>query len=195
MARIVIVQGHPDPAGRHLCHALADAYAAGAAGAGHVVERIEIAALDFPWLRSKAEFERGPLPPSLAPSQAAIGAADHLVLVYPLWLGTLPAVLKAFLEQVLRPGFAFTIAGKGGASWQKALTGKSARIVVTMGMPALAYRWYFGAHGLKNLKRNILAFSGIAPARDSLFGMVEAADERKRQRWLGDMRRLGAAAR
>jgi putative NADPH-quinone reductase len=32
--RIVIIQGHPDPAGGHLCHALADAYAAGARGQG-----------------------------------------------------------------------------------------------------------------------------------------------------------------
>ena len=37
--RIAIVQGHPDPAGKHLCHALADAYADGAARAGHAVDR------------------------------------------------------------------------------------------------------------------------------------------------------------
>jgi putative NADPH-quinone reductase len=38
----------------------------------------------------------------------------------------------------------------------------SARAVVTMGMPAFAYRWYFGAHGLKSLTQN-LALVGITP--------------------------------
>jgi putative NADPH-quinone reductase len=48
--------------------------------------------------------------------------------------------------------------------WRKLLKGKSARIVVTMGMPTLFYRWYFRVHSLKNLERNILAFCGIRPA-------------------------------
>lgn len=194
MARIVVVQGHPDPAGGHLCHALADAYAQAGIAHGHAVDRVDVGRLDFPWLRTKADFEHGAVPLSLAPAQAAIGAADHLAIVYPLWLGTLPAILKAFLEQTLRPGFAFDYR-PGSQFPRRRLAGKSARIVVTMGMPALAYRWYFGAHGLKNLKRSILGFAGIGPIRDTLFGMAEAADDAKRARWLGEMRRLGAAGR
>lgn len=191
MARIAIIQGHPDPAGHHLCHALADAYAEGAAL--HEVQRIEVARLEFPWLRTKQEFERGALPQALGPAQQAIAAADHLLIVYPLWLGTMPALLKAFFEQVFRPGFALDY-GAGG--WPKKRFGrKTARIVVTMGMPALVYRWYFLAHSLKSLERNILRFSGIHPIRESLFGMVEAAGETKRRRWLAKMRALGAAAR
>ena len=54
--QIAIIQGHPDPAGHHFCHALADAYAKGAEAAGHQVQRIEIAHLDFPLLRT---HERG----------------------------------------------------------------------------------------------------------------------------------------
>ncbi|MCW5771131.1 MAG: NAD(P)H-dependent oxidoreductase, partial [Rhodospirillaceae bacterium] len=139
-------------------------------------------------------FEHEPVPTALAPAQAAIGAADHLVIVYPLWLGTMPAILKAFLEQVFRPGFAFS-AGEGGGWPRRKLKGKSARVVVTMGMPAFVYRWYFGAHGLKSLERNILAFAGIGPISESLFGMVEAVSAAKRRGWIEAMRRLGAAAR
>jgi putative NADPH-quinone reductase len=194
MARIVVVQGHPDPAGGHLGHALADAYAEGAIAGGHAVDRVEVARLAFPWLESKREFENGTVPPALAPAQAAIGAADHLVLFHPLWLGAAPAILKAFLEQVIRPGFAFDYRPESRFP-RRRLLGKSARIVVTMGMPALAYRWWFGAHGLKNLKHDVLGFAGIRPVRDTLFGMVETADAAKRGRWLATMRRLGAAAR
>jgi putative NADPH-quinone reductase len=177
MARLLIIQGHPDPAGGHLCHALADAYARGARQAGHAVTRVDVAALDFPWLRTKEAFDTGPLPDVLRPAQEAIGHADHLCIVYPLWHGTFPAVLKAFLEQVFRPGFAYVL---GGRSWRRRLRGKSARIVVTMGMPVLVYRWYFGAHGLKGLERSILGFCGIGPIRESLFGSIEAASATKR---------------
>jgi len=194
--RIAIVQGHPDPAGGKLCHALADAYAEGAAAAGHQVERVDVAQLAFPLLRSHADFYGGgTVPPSLAPAQAAIGAADHLVIVYPLWLGAMPALLKGFFEQVFRPGFAFDPPGGDGKRWRKRLAGKSARIVVTMGMPALLYRWYFGAHSLKSLERNILRFVGICPIRESLYGGVEAAGAAKRAQWIEEMRTLGRAAR
>ena len=79
--------------------------------------------------------------------------------------------------------------------WTKRLKGKTARIIVTMGMPALVYRWYFGAHSLKSLERNILGFSGIGPIKESLFGMVEGVGDAKRQKWLTKMRSLGSLAR
>jgi putative NADPH-quinone reductase len=189
---IVVLQGHPDPAGGHFCEALADAYADGARAAGHELRTIEVAKLDFPLLRSKSDYEGGTVPPALADVQEAIAWADHLLIVYPLWLGEMPALLKGLLEQVLRPGFAYRT-GPGQRA-VRPLKGKSARVVVTMGMPALAYRWYFGAHGLKNLRRNVLAFVGIGPVRASLIGIVEGIDARRRARWLGAMRRLGAQA-
>ena len=188
----MIIQGHPDPAGGRLCHALADAYAQGAEQAGHTVIRIEVANLPFPWLRTANDFEAGQLPDALRPAQQAIGTADHLCIVYPLWMGTLPAILKAFLEQVFRPGFAFSI---GARAWRRPLKGKSARIVVTMGMPVLIYRWYFGAHGLKSLERSILAFVGVSPIRESLIGRVEDRSVTSRGRWLIRMQALGRAGR
>lgn len=85
-------------------------------------------------------------------AQEIIAWANHLVIIYPLWLGTMPALLKAFLEQVARPGFAIS-RETGGVSWKRMPAGRSARVVITMGMPTLVYRWWFGAHSLKNLER------------------------------------------
>jgi putative NADPH-quinone reductase len=76
-----------------------------------------------------------------------------------------------------------------------ALAGKSSRIIVTMGMPALIYRWYFGAHGLKNLKQNILSFVGIKPNRHTLIGMIEGISDAKRKGWLAAVNRLGGQGR
>lgn len=187
--RIVVLQGHPDPQGNRFGHALAEAYARGAEEAGREVVRIAVAELDFPLLRSKEEWETGAPPPSILEAQQAIRWAEHLVILYPLWLGTMPALFKGFLEQVFRPGFAIGAAEPGRMA-KKLLTGKSARIIVTMGMPAFFYRWYFRAHGVKGLKRNVLAFSGISPVRTSLIGTVEA-NETHRQNWLIQMHALG----
>jgi putative NADPH-quinone reductase len=190
--RVVIIQGHPDSARRHFCHSLADAYAEGAAAGGNSVTRIDVANLDFPMLRSQTEFESGTLPESLNGARDAIVSADHIVLVFPLWLGTMPALVKSFLEQIMRPGIAFAYQSKGLP--RKLLTGRSARIVVTMGMPAFAYRFYFFAHAMRALNRNILGFVGIGPIRTTLFGMVSDATDARRRRWLAQMRTLGRRA-
>ena len=187
--RIAIIQGHPDPAGHHLLHAMAEAYAEGAAAAGHAVRRIEVASLDFPLLRTQAEFESGALPPTLSQPREDMRWAEHWVFLFPLWHGTLPALFKGFLEQIFRPGFAIEYTK---ARFPKPLlAGRSARIVVTMGMPALIYRWYFGAAGLRSFERSMLGFSGIKPIRERLYGLT-FADDKKRARWIEDMRRHGA---
>jgi putative NADPH-quinone reductase len=63
------------------------------------VSRVEIAGFEFPLLRTLEEFKSGTLPASLKPTVDAIVAADHLVLIFPLWLGTLPALVKGFLSR------------------------------------------------------------------------------------------------
>jgi putative NADPH-quinone reductase len=191
--RIAIIQGHPDRSGSHLCHALADAYGAGAESAGFEVRSVRIAELSFPLIKSSQDFKDGERPACIQEAQRVILRSGHLLLVFPLWLGTMPALVKGFLEQVFRYDFAFE--PKANGRYEKKLKGRSARVVVTMGMPALAYRWYFRAHSLKSLERNILKFAGIAPVRETLFGMVENAGPGKRARWLEKMRALGAAGR
>jgi putative NADPH-quinone reductase len=191
--RILLILGHPDPKGGHLCQALAQAYADGATAAGHSLRRVDVAQLDFPVLRSAEEFEHGPLPPVLKPVQDDIDWAQHLVVFFPLWLGDMPALLKAFLEQVARPGFAFRDDGNGGFG-KKGLSGRSARVVVTMGMPALVYRWYFRAHSVKSLERNVLGFVGFAPVHETLIGLVDRMQAQERERWFDKLRSLGRKA-
>lgn len=190
--KITIIQGHPDPRARHFGHALAHAYSSGAVGAGHKVRQIEIAQLKFPLLRRHADWKDGGLPAGLRAAQADIAWADHLVIIFPLWLGTMPALLKAFLEQVFRPGFALVY--EGHRFPQKGLVGKSARVVVTMGMPAFWYRWFFRAHGVRGLERSILGFCGVKPVRETLIGLVEAKDGAAREKWLAKLEAHGRSA-
>lgn len=188
--RILLIQGHPDTSQDHLCHALAHAYAAGATGAGHEVRTTTVALLDFPLLRSQHDWEEGTVPPALTQAQDDIQWSQHMVMFFPLWLGDMPALFKGFLEQVARPGFAF--AGKRlDIRGTRPLAGRSARVVVTMGMPALVYRLYFGAHSVKSLKRNILRFVGIKPVSQTLIGMVGRSDTGKVSGLVVKMEALG----
>lgn len=189
--RILLIQGHPDAARAHLCCALEDSYAQGALAGGHEVRRIQVGALSFPLLQSQQEWEHGELPESLRQSQADITWAQHLVFFFPLWLGDMPALLKGFLEQVARPGFAVAPADGSKDFPRKALKGRSAHVVVTMGMPAFIYKLYFQAHAIKSMKRNILGFVGIAPVRDTLIGAAAQLSSEKASYWLGRMEKSG----
>jgi putative NADPH-quinone reductase len=173
---IVILDGHPHRQPDHFLHALARAYATGANAEGHSVRWIKLADLTVPLLNSLQDWEDEDLPEHLRGAQQAIEWAQHLAIFFPLWLGDMPAALKALLEQLLRPGFAFHSAG--GTRWTKGLSGRSARIVVTMGMPAFVYRFYYGALGTRLLRRNILNFVGISPVRTTLIGNVEGSTKR-----------------
>lgn len=189
MRRILVLDGHPDPDRGRFVHALAEAYAEGAAAAGHRLTRIDLSALDIPPLRSERDWN-GPAEGDVARVQSALAGAEHIVILYPLWLGDVPAALKALLEQVLRPGFAFPVGGRGLG--KGLLKGKSARLVVTMGMPAAIYRFFFLAHGLRSLERNILRFVGIRPVAWTLVGSVAGIGPEARRRWLDKLRLLGA---
>ncbi len=186
---VVIIQGHPDTNESHLCHALADAYAQGAESAGHKVTLVNVAALNFPILRTQSEFESGVVPEELRAASKALASAGHVALVFPLWLGTMPALLKAFLEQLLRPGVAFEYQAKGLP--KKLMSGKSARVIVTMGMPSLVFRIFYRAHGLRGLKRSILQFVWFNPVRFSYFGMVASVAPQKRGEWIEQLREAG----
>ena len=189
--RIALIQGHPDPAASHLCHALADAYAEAAKAAGHQVTTIALARLDVPLLSRQEDFHGRAVLPQLAEVHGQLLAAEHIVLVFPLWLGTMPALVKAFLEQVIRPAEARpSMEGFPG----RVLAGRSVRIVVTMGMPSLFYRLWFGAHGVLGLKRSVFGFVGARPVRVSYFGAVAQANGGRRAKWLRTMRRLGELA-
>lgn len=178
--RILIIEGHPDPAASHFNAALAEAYARGAREGGHEIRRLKVGELDFPVPRDVSDWSSGLPPAAISEAQAHVRWAEHLVILYPLWLGDMPALLKGFFEQIARPGFAFL--EESGGFPKGLLGGRSARVIVTMGMPAFIYHWYFHAHSLKSLQHNILEFVGIRPVRTTVIGMVEAsADARAKQ--------------
>jgi putative NADPH-quinone reductase len=189
--RILIINGHPDPSPKRYCAALAQAYAEGAAASGHEVRRLNVGELNFPIIRSRGEFEDSDPPPVIAKAQEAILWAEHIVLIHPLWLGAAPAFLKGFFEQTFRYGFAVPQPGEGIPHGK--LSGRSARLIVTMGMPGALYASLFGGFGVRAMKRGILGLAGIKPIEHTYIGNVETSIDARRD-WLEKVAKLGAAA-
>ena len=187
---IVIIQGHPDPDGNRFCRSLANAYVNGAKAKGYEAKTIDIAQIKFPILRTQAEFMHGVVPKPIIRAQQLIQSAEHLFIIYPLWLGTMPAYLKAFFEQVFRPNFE---ANKNTAEtpWERQISEKTAHIAITMGMPEMIYRAYFPTQGTKSMEGSILAFSGIKTIQQSLIGNVDSISDAERKQWLTKMELAG----
>ncbi|MDR3528919.1 MAG: NAD(P)H-dependent oxidoreductase [Rhizomicrobium sp.] len=191
--RIFLLDGHPDPSPERLCAGLVDAYAAGALRSGHEVRRFDLGMMTIPLVRSKTDFDNGKAQGDAARVQDAITWANHIVIVHPLWMGNVPAMLKGLFEQVFRHDFVLT--DPTDLKSKKRLQGKTAHLVVTMGMPSLLYRWYFGAHAVRAVEQNVLALSGIRPTRRTLIGSVEKMSDDTCDAWFSKMQAAGAKAR
>ena len=192
MKTVCVIDGHPDPDPDRLIHALCNAYQDGAVKAGHHLTTIRIADLAVCPLETKASFTDPP-DPLIQSERDKIRQADHVMLAFPLWLGSMPSKTRAFFEQAARDSF-FLATDQGNRWPRRFMKGKSARIVVTMGMPALAYRTLMGSASLRAVERGILGISGFKPIRHTIIGGVEDVEPNKCEQWFEDMRVLGGNA-
>ena len=190
--RILVLLGHPDPRPERFCAALARAYVDAAREAGHAVREVDLAQLDAPLLANAAQFAAPDIPSQIGALRDDILWAQHVVLIFPLWLGAPPAKLKALLEQVFRAEFGFAVHARG---WRSNLTGRSIRLVTTMATPTAVFWMAFGGHGLLALQRSVFWPAGFKPIRKTVIGGVEAIGGGGRLAWLARMRRWGAEAR
>lgn len=189
-SKIAVLLGHPDV--DSYCGAIARAYVDGARAAGAEVREIRLAELSFDPVLRHGYNEIQALEPDLVEAQAAIAWADVLVFAYPTWWGGPPALLKGFVDRVFLPGFAFKYR-ENSRFWDRLLTGRSARLLVTMDTPHWYYRLVVGQPGHRMMSRAILGFSGVKPVRTSVFGPVRQSTGASRDRWLARAAALGGA--
>ncbi|MFN6944669.1 MAG: NAD(P)H-dependent oxidoreductase [Cytophagaceae bacterium] len=187
MKKILIIQGHPDK--ESFCHALAEVYCKGAQTEGAEVRILNTGELDFNPNLSYGYRQRTPLEPCLEKAQADVLWAEHIVIVYPVWWGMAPAVLKGFLDRVFLPGFAFQ-KRPNSLWWDKLLKGRTARIITTMDQPTWYYRLVYGRPSTKAIKKLTLEFCGIKPVKVTSIGPIRLSKERFREKWLEKVGKL-----
>ncbi len=188
MKKILIVSGHPNP--DSLSEKLREYYRQGAEAAGSVVREIIVRDLDFDLVLHKGYKRQNQLEDDIIRSQDLIAWAEHVVWIYPNWWGTYPALFKAFLDKVLWPGFAFRYR-PGIMKWDKLLTGRSARVIITMDTPLWYYRLRQMRPGHAAIKRATLEFCGFKPVRITSLGPVKRANETTINKWLNRVEKLG----
>ncbi len=187
--RVVVILGHPRGAAS-LSGALAEAYANGARAAGWHVDFFDLSTQRFDVNLVHTSPRQQALEQDLERIREAIDRADHLAFVYPTWWGTMPALMKGFLDRILLPGWAFAVT-TGGSGYEGLLRGKTAQILTTMDTPDFVYRWIYGAPGHRAMARATLSFCGVDVTRISPFGIAKDAPAGARARWIGQARGLG----
>lgn len=188
MKNILIINGHPDK--NSFCFALAENYKKGVEMNGTECKLVHLIDLEFNPILTYGYRVVSTLEPDLKKMQQAILEADHLVIVYPNWWGTYPALLKGFIDRVFLPNFAFKYLENSPLP-AKLLKGKTARIIVTMDTP----KWYYWlinkSPGHNSMKKAILEFCGIKPVKITVFSGIKSSDEAKRKKWLEEVEELG----
>src|SRR5690554_6646731 len=174
MKKILIIQGHPDR--DSFCHALQEAYQNGALQSGAQVRQIHTSELDFNPNLAFGYRKRIPLEPSLQQAQDDILWAEHIVMVYPVWWGMVPAVLKGFIDRVFLPGFAFK-KRPNSLWWDKLLKGRTASIISTMDQPPWYYWLVYQRPSHNAIKKLTLEYCGISPVRLTSIGPLKHAKE------------------
>ena len=178
---VLILIGHPRK--ESLTAALAESFAVGAKAAGADTKLLYVCELEFdpnvthptPHL----QFDE----PDITRSRELILWADHLVFVYPTWWGTMPALLKGYIDRIFISGFSF-LETEGGTGYEPLLRGKSAQMITTMDTPKFVYNLIYRAPGHHALGTATLKFSGFKVKKPIRYGMVRYSDEAKRKEWI-----------
>ena len=188
MKKVLIINGHPDPNSYN--YALHAAYQQGALSAGKQVKEIKLANLRFDPNLSNGYKVKQVLESDLVDAQESILWADHIVWIYPLWWGTMPGLLKSFLDRVLLPGFAFKYRQNSNL-WDKLLAGRTSEVICTLDYPVWYFKWFLGEGGVKVMRKMVLDFCGLKTTKTTYFGPVRNSTEEQRGLWLKKVETIG----
>lgn len=193
--RILIILAHPRPGSFN--HALAQAAADAARTLGHEVTLRDLHAEGFDPILPADEAKKGAALPLLVAEHCRLLAqADGLIVVHPNWWGMPPAILKGWVDRVMRPGVAYEfLEGDDGQGVPRGLLrAKTALILNTGDTEPTRERLVFG-DPLEGLwARCILGLCGVNDVRRRLFGVVVTSTAQERQQWLDQARAMVAQA-
>lgn len=167
MKRLAVINGHPDPRPERFCGALSEAYANGASAGGWQTRRVNVGELS---LSSIAAIDRGEAARGdIAAALCDIEWANRLAIIYPLWFDRAPDGLRALFDRLSMR--------------------RRAHVIVTMDMPAFAYRSLLRKGAPKNA--NGLSIPGVIVEEPVMIGCVRTITQDQRRGWLETARECG----
>lgn len=180
----LIIDGHPNP--DSLCAEIARRYSV-AHGDAHV---LALRDLEFDQNMRFGYTRRQELESDLQHAWQLLLDADHVVVVTPVWWGSVPALLKGFFDRLLLPRRAYRIKPNGLP--EGLLSGRTGRVIVTSDSP----RWYLRLAGdttMRHVRQTTLGFCGIRPVHATRLGPVKGSSDDTRAMWLSKVERLARA--
>jgi NAD(P)H dehydrogenase (quinone) len=182
--KIALILGHPNSGS--YCAALADAYAHAAQAAGHELRWLRLHDMHFDPMLHAGYGKPQPLEPDLLKAQETLRWADHWVLIYPIWWGSFPALLKGFFDRVLLPGYAFRYR-PNSSLWDKLLSGRNAQLITTQDTPSWYFRWVMGRPAHHQMRRTILGFCGVKTVGLKEITPIHGSTQVQRDRWMAEV--------
>ncbi|AGB01434.1 NAD(P)H-dependent oxidoreductase [Methanoregula formicica] len=189
--KISLILAHPRPGSFN--HAIAGTAARVLHDAGHIVSVHDLYAEAFDPLLLSEEVPRDTLlPDDIAQHCAEIASADGIVIVHPDWWGMPPAILKGWIDRVLRPGVAYRFAETDSGDGIPAglLKAKAAIVFNTSNTPWQREIEIFGDPLERLWKDCVLVFCGVPVVQRRMFGVVVTSTDAQRKAWLEEVSRL-----
>lgn len=188
MKNILVICGHPDK--KSLNAQLANTYIESVSDT-HNVKHLHLGDLQFNYNLEHGYNKRTELEPDLINAQDDIQWAHHIVWFFPTWWGSYPAVMKAFIDRVFLPGFAFKYREKS-IWWDKYLKQKTAHIITTMHTPYWYYRLFYGKPSINSFKKVTLQFCGISKVKTTILSAPHTKPT-PAQKWIDRIKKMGQA--
>lgn len=182
--KIYILLGHPDSDSFNGC--IADAYYETAKAKGHEVRIQKLGDMQFDPILWKGYKQLQVLEPDLKTAQENILWCNKWLIIYPIWWGSVPAILKGFLDRTLYSGFAYKYHEKDPL-WDKLLRGRSAEIITTCDAPWWWIWWQYRNSDLGTVKNATLEFCGFSPVKVTRISRVRFLKTDERNQRINDV--------
>jgi len=174
-------------------HAIAETAATALRETGHTVIFHDLYAEHFDPVLPYGEIPRDSLlHPVIATHCAEIAAADGIVFVHPNWWGMPPAILKGWVDRVIRAGVAYRLAETDSGEGIPAGLLKAKAVIVfnTSNTPVQREQEVFGDPLERIWKDCIVSFCGIPACHRKMFGVIATSTEEQRKAWLDEVREI-----
>lgn len=175
MTRCLVLNGHPISPSFN--GAVADHYAEQLDRLGVETRRMDLTNLSIPDLETRKPSD-SEMVGDVALFWQEVVAAEHIVIVHPLWWGGMPAKLKALFDIALQSGKAFRYTKSPLPLGL--LKGRSARLIVTSDTPHWFMMLGYASAHFKAMKNQVFKFVGLNPVRLTHLSVIRGSTGKQR---------------
>ena len=134
---ILVINGHPDK--KSFSAAIFNKVIDNLDNEKHEIETLNLAEMKFDPVLRFGYRERMEEDAEITRSQELIQWADHLIFIYPIWWGSMPSLMKGWIDRVFTPGITYRSNPRGsflvnfitGRQFEQLAKGKTATIITT----------------------------------------------------------------